>query len=206
MKKFSKKGVLLFAAAMAFCAFMMPAAASALSWGGVGTHHVLDSPNVGFTSTGAVGRIISSCTSSSFTSNVSSAANLEITATSFGGTCTASFPDLAATGVCNVTATGTSLPWTATARTTSDIQIHGVNIDVVFDQTATTTCPAAVTGAALRITGTLTGGAWTGNSANQHEIILQDEEGLVSHSALGNGVQVTARGTFRDTSQSLTVS
>ena len=50
MKKFSKKGVLLFAGAMAVCAFAMPAMASASSWGTVGTHHTLTSSNLGFTS------------------------------------------------------------------------------------------------------------------------------------------------------------
>ena len=42
MKKFSKKGVLLFAGAMAVCAFAMPSMASASSWGVVGSHHTLD--------------------------------------------------------------------------------------------------------------------------------------------------------------------
>ena len=49
MKKLSKKGVLLFAGAMAVCAFAMPAMASASSWGVVGTHHTLTSSNLGFT-------------------------------------------------------------------------------------------------------------------------------------------------------------
>ena len=66
MKKFSKKGVLLFVAAMALCAFAMPSAASAASWArSVST--TLDSPNVGFTGTTPTGTTITSqCTSSSF--------------------------------------------------------------------------------------------------------------------------------------------
>jgi hypothetical protein len=204
MKKFSKKGVLLFAAAMALCAFMMPSVASAASWGGLGSHHVLDSPDVGFTSTSPLGAVSSKCTASTFTANVSSAANLEITATTFGGVCTATVGGAA--NICNTTATGQNLPWTGTAVTTSDIRLDRVHIRVVFDQSAVGGCPAALIGQGITITGTLGGGAWTGNGANQHEIVLLDDEGLSSHSALGNGTQVTARGTFRDTSQTLTVS
>ena len=74
MKKFSKKGVLLFAGAMAVCAFVLPAVASAATWGPAPSHHVLDSPNFGFTSAGGAGAITSSCTSSSFTANVAVAA------------------------------------------------------------------------------------------------------------------------------------
>jgi hypothetical protein len=203
MKKFSKKGVLLFAAAMALCAFVMPAMASAASWGVIGSEHTLDSPNVGFTSTTALGAVISSCTVSSFTANVSSAANLEVTAATFGGHCTAT---VGASGFCTTTATANNLPWTGTAVTTSDIRLDRVHIRVVFDQSAAGTCPAALVGQGITITGTLGGGAWTGNGANQHEIILDNDEGLSSHSALGNGTQVTARGTFRDTAQTLTVS
>lgn len=206
MKKFSKKGVLLFAAAMALCAFAMPSMTSAASWGVVGSEHTLDSPNVGFTSTsGVVGRIISQCTSSSFTTTVASAQNLEITSGRFGGQCAATFPDAGATANCTVTAVGTRFPWTGTARTTTDIQIHGIHIDVTFENTPADTSCAAVglNGAKLTITGTLTGGHWTGNSL--HHIDFVDAEGLVIHSALGNNVPVTTRATFRDTAQTLIV-
>jgi hypothetical protein len=193
MKKFSKKGLLLFAGAMAICAFVMPSVASAASWGTVGTEHTLDSPNVGFTSTTALGAVVSSCTRSSFTTDVASASRLVITNGTFGGTCTAT---VGASGLCNTTATGTRFPWVATAVTTSNIQIHGVHIDVKFDQSAAGTCPAALVGQNLTITGTLGSGAWTGNAVGQREIIYTNAEGLVSHSALGVNQTITARGTF----------
>ena len=200
MKKFSKKGVLLFAAAMALCAFAMPATASAASWGAVGLETTLDSPDVGFTSTtGAVGRIISSCTSSSFTADVRSAAVLTITTGRFGGLCTANLPD-AGGATCTTTAVGTRFPWTATVPTTNNVQIHGVFIDVRFEHTPAPNpqnCP--LVGADLTITGTL----GSGRFANR-EIIYSNAEGLVSHSALGNGTPITARGTFSST-QNLTV-
>ena len=50
MKKFSKKGVLLFAGAMALCAFVMPSMASAASWGPIGRITRLTRPTSGFTS------------------------------------------------------------------------------------------------------------------------------------------------------------
>jgi hypothetical protein len=202
MKKFSKKGVMLFAAAMALCAFAMPSAAGAVSWTPVGTEHTLDSPDVGFTGTsGILGQIISSCTQSSFTADVTSATVVEITHATFGGDCTATFPNLGATARCAVTARATALPWTATLISTSNVQIHGINIDVVFDQTATSTCPALVTGQSLVITGTINSGTTVNNT--EHALILNNAEGLTSHSGLLGSNPVTARGTFRDTQQTL---
>jgi hypothetical protein len=201
MKKFSKKSVLLFAAAMALCAFAMPSMASASSWGVVGTHQTLDSPDVGFTSTTALGTVVSQCTSSSFTTDVTSAQNLTITTGTFGGHCTAL---IAGAGTCVTSANGTRFPWIATAVTTNNVQIHGIHIDVRFAQSTLGTCPAALIGQNLTITGTLTNGRWTGNNAGQREIIFSNAEGLVSHSALGNGQQITARGTFGST-QALSV-
>jgi hypothetical protein len=193
MKKFSKKAVLLFAGAMALCAFAMPSMAAASSWGIVGTHQTLDSPDVGYTSTTAVGTIVAQCTNSSLTTDVTSAQNLTITTGTFGGQCTAL---IAGSATCNMSLNATRFPWRATAVTTNNIQIHGVHIDQRFSQSALGTCPAALIGQNLTITGTLTGGRWTGNNAGQREIILSNAEGLVQHSALGNGQQLTFRGTF----------
>jgi hypothetical protein len=204
MKKFSKKGVLLFAAAMALCAFAMPSMASAASWGVVGSAHTLDSPNVGFTGTGAAGAINSSCSVSSFTTNVRSAAQLTITAASFGG-CTSSGPII---GHCTTTSVATKLPWVATGITTSNVQIDGIHIDVTFENIpgAGASCTNGANGTKLTITGTLSGGVWSGNAANQHEVNYTNAEGLVSHSALGNNSVITVRATFRDTQQTLTLS
>jgi hypothetical protein len=200
MKKFSKKGVLLFAGAMAVCAFVLPSVASAASWGPIGgPDHVLDSPNIGFTSP-AGGGAISSCTSSSFTAVVLSAADMQIRAASFGGHCTFVSPG---TGTCILSAQGTRFPWTATAVTTSNIQIHGVHIDIRLLQTGTSTCAAAAVGLNLTFTGTLAGGNYTGPG----RLDFNNAEGLVSHSALGNGTPITIRAFLSDTAASpLTVS
>ncbi len=196
MKKFSKKSVLLFAAVMALCAFAMPSMASASSWGVVGSEHTLDG-NLGFISD--VSGIQSDCTRVQVTLDVVSTAVIEITVATFSS-CTASGASI---GSCTVTSTGTNFPWTATARTTSDIQIHGVNIDVTFEQTpGGAGCGAA--GVPLRITGTLSGARWTGNVF--HEIDIPNAAtGLVTHSVLGNNVTITPTGTLRDTQQTLTV-
>lgn len=204
MKKFSRKGVLLFAGAMAICAFVLPSVASALSWGPTNSHHVLDSPNIGFTSTGAVGALTSQCTASSFTARVLSGADLSVSAGSFGGLCTASGAGI---GDCTVTTASTGFNWRVTAVSTSNIQIHNIDIDLTFENTPVANS-CAINGAKLTITGTLTGGQWTGNSAHPR-IDFDNDAGLVSHSALGNGVPVAARGFFTDTPASgspLTVS
>jgi hypothetical protein len=208
MKKFSKKSVLLFAAAMALCAFAMPSMASASSWGLVPSHHTLTSPDIGFINDSTVdGTITSMCTSSTFTTRVVSTANIEIDTASFNG-CTLSAG--AIIGQCTATAGPTNLPWTATAVSTSNVQIRGVNIDVFLEnRPGGAACAGA--GATIRITGTLAGGEWTGNGANQHEVLLttgtgaRAASGLVSHSALGAGLPITVTGTVRDAQQTLTV-
>jgi hypothetical protein len=198
MKKFSQKGVLLFAVAMALCAFAMPSMASAASWGAVGTEHTGDSPNFGYLNDAAA--LSSTCSRSQFTLDVVSAAVIEITSVSFTG-CTLVGP---ATGTCTITPTSTNLPWTATAVTTSNIQIHGINLDVfVENHPGSTACAAA--GLTLRFTGTLSGARWTGNGVGQHAIEILGATGIVTHSALGNGSPVTPTGTISDTTGSLVV-
>jgi hypothetical protein len=200
MKQFSKKGVLLFVGAMAMGAFVLPSVASAASWGPVGTHHTLDSPNIGFTSTTAAGQITSQCTRSAFTTRVLSAGHMEITAASFGGVCTTSGTSL---GDCTVTTVPTRLPWTATAVASNNIQIHGVVIDTTFAEVPG--LPGRCTGfiGQFTLTGTISGGTWTGNSA--HAMDFHNAHGLVMHSGLGNGVPVTSRSSITDTQGFLTV-
>ena len=196
MKKFSKKGVLLFAGAMAVCAFAMPSMASASSWGTVGSHHTLTSSNLGFTS--PIGT--SMCTGSSFTARVLSTADLQITASTFAG-CTLIAPALGAT--CVMTMSGTfATPWTATARTTSDIQIHSVDIDTAFDNDTGTSC-GALTGQSARITGTLSSVKWHGNGATR-TLELAGNSGVVSHSALGTTL-IAPTGTIFDVGNTLSV-
>jgi hypothetical protein len=196
MKKFSKKGILLFAAAMALCAFA-PSMASASSWGVVGSAHTLDSQDLGFLSD-SLGTS-SMCTRTQFTSNVASTASIEITAASFSG-CTLGG---GAAGTCTATSTGTSFPWTATAVSTSNVQIHGVNINVFLEAPPSGTCNVA--GVTIRITGTLSGAKWNGNGAGQHSINILGGTGLVAHSILSDSTAITPTGTISDTQQTLTV-
>jgi hypothetical protein len=190
-------GVLLFACAMAACALVMPSTASAASWGPVGSHHLLHSPDFRFQSP-SLGTITSSCPNLSFTFRVLSASDAQIS-TAFSNVCTADGTNI---GACTVTWTATNLPWTATAVTTSNIQIHGIDMDFTYEQTPLGLCQT-IAGLRIKITGTLTGGIW---NASQHEITYTNADGLTSHSALGNGVPITVSATFRDTQQTLTVS
>jgi hypothetical protein len=197
MKKFSKKGVLLFAAAMALCAFAMPSMASASSWGVVGSEHTLDSGNLGFINDAS--SVTSECSRAQFTLNVATATHLEITAASFTG-CTA----VGGVGTCTATSTATSLPWTATAVTTSSVTINRVNINVFFENHPGSAACGAV-GVTLRVTGTLVGARWTGNGVGQHALDVNGGTGLVSHSALGNGQALTVTGQLADTQGTLTI-
>ena len=200
MKKFSKKSVLLFAGAMAVCAFAMPSMASAASWGVVGTEHTLRSTNFGFTATSA-GPVTSQCSNSTFTIDVRSAAALTLTTANFGG-CTFNGP---AIGTCTTTATTTPLnspDWTITGTTTANVQIHSVNIDLTFENHPGSAACAAV-GGRFTITGLLNGGFYNDTT---HQLILSDDEGLVSHTVGGLQAQpVTARGTFSDVAGTLTL-
>lgn len=191
MNKFSKKGALLFAAAMALCAFAMPSTASAVSWDPLGTTQTITSPNLGFTSNPGV-QVVSSCTSSTFDVDVVSATTLEVTNATFGGHCVLVFPSIAG-ALCTMDMSGTRFPWTITASSTTDIRLDNVHIDVTFTQTATGNCPASFVDQRLTITGgTTSGGSW---DAATDELTLNDAEGLRSHGVLG---PLTVRGTITD--------
>jgi hypothetical protein len=202
MKKLLKKGVLLFAGVMAVCAFAMPAMSSAASWGVVGTEHTLHSANFGFTTTHPMlGAISSSCAESTFTLDVRNAAALTITNASLKN-CTSSGPNI---GDCAVTTIATTLPWTATGVTTSNVQIHDIRIDWRFETKpggAAGSC-TQVNGESIVLTGTWSGGAW---NAAQHEVIYNSAE-LTAHGfTFGiDNVPWTTTGTIRDTAQSLTL-
>jgi hypothetical protein len=107
---------------------------------------------------------------------------------------------------CTVTAKATKLHWTMTAPSTDNIMIHGIHIDLRFE----TRPPAGdhnctvLDGASFTITGTLRGGIW---DTQEHELTFRKPSatGLTVHSALGNNIPVTVSGTFRDTSQGLTL-
>jgi hypothetical protein len=158
LKMVSKKSMLLLGAAMALCAFVLPSVASAASWTPVGTTDGrLDSANLGFTAT-ALGSG-SSCAVTSFSVTVHSAAVATITAASFAN-CTG-LPGGASAG-CTATATGTNFPWRATVPDTTNVQIHGVDIDVRFEPLPGTLASHCLqNGAQIRLTGTVTNAVWT---------------------------------------------
>jgi hypothetical protein len=190
MKKFSKKGILLFAGAMALCAFMLPSVASAASWGTVGTEHTLTSTNLGFTSP-ANGGVTSQCSNSSFTADVRSAANLTITSGTFAN-CTSSGPGI---GDCVTTSRGTNFPWFATGTSTTNVQLERVVVDVFFEGPL---CAAA--GGSTQLTGTLNSGVW---NAAAHSVTFTNAEGLSSHPG---PTAVTVRGLLTDSAGTLTLS
>jgi hypothetical protein len=204
MKKLSRQSVLLFGAVLAVCAFAVPSMASAASWAGLGTHQ-LSSNNLAFTATIAPLPAAGwSCADTEFDADVVSGAVVEITAARFRN-CDGT---LLAAG-CTMTVTGNDFPWTATARTTSDIQIHRVDMSVIFH-----TRPAAAPGSCVaegvtaRVTGTLTSGSWDSSAipANRR-LTLNDAPGLTSH-LLGIGLSgpTSVTGVFRDTTNTLNVS
>jgi hypothetical protein len=204
MKKFSKKGVLLFGGVLAVCAFAAPMA-SAASWAVVGTPHTLASANLSFTAGAGTGAFVgSSCADSEFTSTVASAANLEITAAAFRNC-----RGLAGTGAagCTVTATGTGLPWTATARLTTDIQIHNVNVDVTFETAPPVgSTPCAAEGIRTVLTGTLTGGTFDPSSVlADRRVTFNHAPGLSSHLGPAGTIAAFVTGAFRDTQATLNV-
>jgi hypothetical protein len=201
MKKFSKKGVLLFAAAMALCAFAMPSMAPAASFSPVGLETTLHSADVGFTSANpALGRINSNCTRSNFTVRVTSAALLDVIGATFGGHCTAQFLDVAGAPICTSTAQATTLPYRGTAPSATNITIDGVRIDVGFENTpGNANCTTAgLTGGSIIITGNLTGGVYNNGPRT---LVYSNAPGLVSHSAAtgANGTPVAVRATFTST-------
>ncbi len=196
MKKFAKKGVLLFAGVMAVCAFAMPAMSSAASWGVIGTEHTLDSGNLGFTTTHPIlGAISSSCGQATFTADVRSAAALTVTGAVLNN-CTIQG---AVIGDCTMTSVATTLPWTATGPTTSNVQIHDIRFDMKIETRPGSSlglCKGGLHSQSLVWTGTLSGGVW---NAAQSSVTYTNAEGVVWHDAFGITIPVTMSGTIRDT-------
>jgi hypothetical protein len=191
---FSRKGVLPFGAAViAACACAMPWVASAASWSPIGTEHTLDSSNFGFHSN--INDIEGQCGETFWTADVSSAANLTITNATFRN-CNMLGSTL---GECTSTWTSTNLPWTATAITTSTVQIHGVDIDWRLEDIPGN--PGSCTPFAgvrnYRLTGTVTG-LWTGNSTREI-VFMHNITGLTTHGMSGSHPYWNLRGTLRAT-------
>ena len=147
LKMVSKKSMLLLGAVMALCAFVLPSVASAASWAPVGTTDGrIDSGNIGFSIPASGGG--SSCTSSTFSVTVDSAAIATVTGGTFGNC----HGDRGNSVGCTTTTTLTNLPWRVTAPNTNDVTIH-VDIDVSFEQTPGTAGECASQGTSVRLTG-----------------------------------------------------
>lgn len=201
LKKLSKKSVLLFAAALSLAAFVMPSVASAASWGVVGSTHDLTSSDLRFTNhDGSLG---SSCALAALHANVASAGTLTVQSGAFTGCMGTGSVGVA----CTTTPVGT-FPWQATGITTTNIQIHNVVVNVVYETTPGNATPCAIPGAVVTLTGTLASPNHTHWLAASHHLKLNDATGLVAHApALGvAGQPVTINGTIRDTQQTLTLS
>jgi hypothetical protein len=200
LQQWSKRGCLLFAAALAVTAFAAPMASSA-SWAVVGTTHVLDSSNFSFLA-GAPLNAGASCAQSQFHADVRSAAALTITSATFlGCTGTAGAVD------CAVTMRATKLHWTGTALAENDIRIDGVFVDARFENK-----PGDPTGCALPTDVTLTGNLGTGQASTatwsfiNHQMSFTSAPGLTAH--VGNAIgsfAATVTATIRDTTQTLTI-
>jgi hypothetical protein len=103
---------------------------------------------------------------------------------------------------CTLTEAGTNFPWNLTATATANVQVHGVDVDVLFENTPGNPTPCPANGARSRFTGTLTSGVW--NSA-ANTMIYTNAPGLTSHSIVpaGASVPMFLTGTIRDTANTL---
>jgi hypothetical protein len=190
MKKFSKKGVLLFAGAMAVCAFVLPGVSSAASWSPANNHSTLDSSNFGFTAQ-TVGALISSCNNSRLTTRVDNGDVLTITTGTFSG-CTSTAPALSNT--CLTTLTATNFPWRATATSTTNVVLTGIDVDLRFEHPVPptgATC-GALNGNQTRLTGSINGAY----NLAARTITFTNAEGLVLHPG---PTPATFRGSFSTT-------
>ncbi len=193
LQRLLKKSVLLFGAVMALCALVMPSTAPAASWSPVGTiDGALDSPDFGF----GIAAISSAarCRETQFTANVASAAVLTITSASFKNC----HGTVGAAAGCTATVAGTGFPWRATAIDTSNIQIHGVNIDARFETTppaGSATC--AVNGVDVRLTGTLAPAPGSLQTVWHHQrLTVTAASGVTAHTLGSGGLPATVTATI----------
>jgi hypothetical protein len=164
-----KKGVLL-ASVMAVAAFAMPAMASAANWGIPNTNQNLSGSNFGFVITEpGVAYGFGACTGVGLGVHVRAPASSTLDITSATGFTCAGFGVLAN---CNVTATPTALPWTASGASTTDVTLNTIKYTVVFTSSGGS---CAFAGASFSLEGTLTGGVW---NAAGHSVTYSSDPGL----------------------------
>ena len=173
LKMVSTKSASVLGVVLAFCAFVLPASASAsaANWTPVGTTGRIDSGNFGFSITAL--NVGWACAQTTFHVTVDSAAVATITASSFGN-CPG---DVGAAVGCTLTFVGTNFPWRATALDTTQIQIHGFDVDLTFETTPGTLSECAHTGLQLRWTGTVTASFTPG----AHTFDFSGATGLAAH-------------------------
>jgi len=203
MRKFSKKGAVVFGAVLAVCALVVPSMASASSWGVIGSEHTLTATDLAFLTHVPGSQTLGwTCRDLHFTVDVRSAAVVTVTGAAFTG-CVGT--GTLGTG-CTATVAGTNFHWTATGIATNNVQIHGVDIDIFFETGAGgSECAAA--GSSARLTGTLTGATWNGNGVGQHSLTLPAAgTGLSVHSAVFGTLPITiSGGPVVDRQQTLTL-
>ncbi len=200
MKSFSRRGLLLFGVMLAVCAFV-PSLASAANWSPIGSTHHLFSPNLAsFVTSGPFGVFGWSCRSVSMDADVVSANTIEITSAGFQQPCMGTGNPIN----CTTTPVGT-FPWTATATSTTNVQIHGVNVTMTFENTPGNPTVCGFGHSTLLLTGTVAGGSW--NPAS-NELTLSGLSGLAAHflGFGGTNLPVFWTATFRATSGTLRMS
>ena len=192
MKTLWQKSVLLFGAVLA-CAFAASSMASAASWSPLGTTHILEDTNFLNTRAGPLHET-EICEAVQYHVDFLATGKNLITSTSY-----LRCVGLNAAVDCTVTATGTGFPWTMTAPTTSNIQIHGVHIDLRYEtKPPAGSAPCAFNGIDFTLTGTLTGGVWDASATGANRrVTFNNAPGLVAHSALGSSASLTSS-TMRD--------
>ncbi|HEX5923846.1 MAG TPA: hypothetical protein VFY45_08440 [Baekduia sp.] len=189
MKKLPNKSTLLFGVALAVCAFAAPMA-SAASWSPLGSNETLFSSNLALTQSIGGGLMLGmSCASSTVATTVTSAAVLRINSVTFA--------NCSGTGIgvgCTVTPTGTNFPWTATAVSTTNIQIHDIRVALRYETKpgGATHCDSAVHNTNATWTGTLTGGSWEPSSTAPNRVLrFTSAPGTVFHGIASQPAFVT---------------
>ncbi|HYJ00372.1 MAG TPA: hypothetical protein VEX36_11955 [Thermoleophilaceae bacterium] len=199
MIKTMKRSLVLAAAVAALSAFAVPSMASAANWGVVGSNHTLTA-SVGFILNSSMGSATAGCgvslgakvrTPASSTLDILNSTNLTCpgpTSPPLGGWL----------ANCTMSGVASSLPWTATAVSTTNIQMY-MNYTVTVSGGAN----CLPRGQTYTLSGTVSG-AWSGNGSNQHSLVFQQAPGL-SFVGYGLYASVVTSGTYRNTQQTLTL-
>jgi hypothetical protein len=165
------------------------ATASATSWDPPGTKHTLTSQDFSFSV--AAANAGWTCSQTAFEGDVG-ASQVVVTSVVFTG-CVGLGSSV---DRCSVTLSTTGLPWTVTPST-SNVQIHGVNIDLTYGP-----LPCQVPGGRVTVTGTLNAGTFS-NAA--HDFRFTGGTGLSAHSTIFGTQPGTVSGTLTDDQRSLIV-